>query len=80
MWIVPSVVYWSSLAVVGYTYVGYPLLISALARLRPRPVRGGGAEPSVSVVLAAYNEEAHIGRKLERIVPTERARVVDAHA
>jgi cellulose synthase/poly-beta-1,6-N-acetylglucosamine synthase-like glycosyltransferase len=68
MWLVPSVVYWSSLAVVGYTYVGYPLLIEALARLRSRPVRAGAAEPSVSVVLAAYNEEAHIARKLENLL------------
>lgn len=68
MWIVPSIVYWSSLGIVGYTYAGYPLLIQALARLRPRPVRSAAGEPSISVVLAAYNEEANIGRKLENLL------------
>src|SRR5690606_5673248 len=56
MWLVSSAVYWSSLAVIGYTYAGYPLLVYALSRLRPRATRAGDSEPTVSVVLAAHDE------------------------
>jgi poly-beta-1,6-N-acetyl-D-glucosamine synthase len=68
MWIVPSLVYWSSLGVVVYTYAGYPALIYALSRLRPRSVRRAPIEPEVSIILSAYNEEANIARKLDNLL------------
>jgi cellulose synthase/poly-beta-1,6-N-acetylglucosamine synthase-like glycosyltransferase len=37
-------------------------------RLFPRPVRSGDATPSVSLVIAAHNEEAGLGRKLESVL------------
>jgi len=80
MWIVPSVLYWSSLGLVVYTYVGYPALISALARLRPRRIRSSSIEPTVSVVLAVHNEETNIGRKLDNLLgldyPADKLQVV----
>jgi cellulose synthase/poly-beta-1,6-N-acetylglucosamine synthase-like glycosyltransferase len=49
-----------------YTYAGYPLLLLVVSRLRPRAVRGAaGHEPSVSVVITAYNEERDLAAKLE---------------
>lgn len=64
MWLVSSAVYWSSLAVIGYTYAGYPLLVYGLSRLRPRRARSADIEPTVSVVLAAHNESAHLHGKI----------------
>lgn len=61
-----QVTFWMSAAVVGYAYVGYPLLVAALAAAR-RGRSGPAAGPpprSVSVVIAAYNEEAAIGRRV----------------
>ena len=54
-----------SLAAIGYAYVGYPLLLIILSRLRPRPVRSGHWTPSVTVIIAAYNEERDLAAKLE---------------
>jgi cellulose synthase/poly-beta-1,6-N-acetylglucosamine synthase-like glycosyltransferase len=51
-------------AVCAYLYAGYPALVWALARLRPRAVRSAPVTPSVSLVVPAYNEEAVIGEKL----------------
>lgn len=68
MWLVPSLVFWSSLGYLGYTYLGYPLLIQALARLRPRAVRTAPIEPTVTVVLAVHDEEAHVGPKLDNLL------------
>jgi len=64
MWLASSAVYWSSVAVIGYTYIGYPLLVYGLSRLRPRRTRAANIEPTVSVVLAAHNERAHLHAKL----------------
>lgn len=47
-------------------YVLYPLGVMLWARLRPRPTRVGEDHfPSVTLVIAAYNEERVIAQKLE---------------
>lgn len=72
MWFLPTVVYWSSAGVLAYTYAGYPLAMSALARLRPRPVRRDERmEPTVTVVMAARDEEARVGAKLDNLLALE---------
>ena len=68
MWLVPSVIFWSSAAVIGYTYAGYPLLVYTLSRLRRKPVQARDIEPTVSVVVAAHNERARIGAKLDNLL------------
>jgi cellulose synthase/poly-beta-1,6-N-acetylglucosamine synthase-like glycosyltransferase len=68
MWLTSSIAFWSSAGLVGYTYLGYPLAAHLLSRVRPREVRPGPIEPTVSVVLAAFNEQQHIGRKLENLL------------
>lgn len=71
-----------SLALLLYTYVGYPLLIALWARIRPRPVRQGSTQPSVAVIVVAYNEEARIQAKIETCLaqdyPAEKLRIVVA--
>jgi cellulose synthase/poly-beta-1,6-N-acetylglucosamine synthase-like glycosyltransferase len=73
-------VFWGALAIVCYVYAGYPLLIHVLARLRPRPVRKGEHLPSLSFIVAAYNEEASIGAKIANTValdyPSERFEII----
>lgn len=57
--------FWACFALVVYAYALYPLALALLVRLRGRPLRRGGAPPrSVSVVIAARNEEATIGRRV----------------
>ncbi len=48
----------------AYTYVGYPLLLAAWAKLRGRQVRKGDYRGSFTVLVSAFNEEANIGRRL----------------
>jgi len=73
------------LAAVAYNYVGYPLLVIALARLRPRasppplpPARSDW--PTLSLVIAAYNEERVIGDKIRNSLtldyPRERLEII----
>src|ERR1043165_8863187 len=58
-------VFWLSAAALAYTYVGYPLLVAAFARLRPRPVRRAPLEPFVTIIVTAYNEQRDLAAKLE---------------
>ena len=58
-------IFWLSAAAIGYAYVGYPLLLLLLSRIRPKPVKSGHWTPSVTVIIAAYNEERDLAAKLE---------------
>lgn len=60
-----EIVFWLSAAALFYTYVGYPLLLAVLSRLRGRPVRRAEFNPSVTVIITAYNEERDLAQKLE---------------
>jgi cellulose synthase/poly-beta-1,6-N-acetylglucosamine synthase-like glycosyltransferase len=63
-------VFWTAAALMLYTYAGYPLLLWLLARLRPRPEPAdlpSQALPSLSVLVAVYNEEAVIEAKLDNL-------------
>jgi cellulose synthase/poly-beta-1,6-N-acetylglucosamine synthase-like glycosyltransferase len=75
-------VFWGALGVVVYVYAGYPLLIALLARLRPRAVRKGPDLPTVSFIIAAYNEEAAIAAKLRNTLaidyPPEKLEIIVA--
>jgi poly-beta-1,6-N-acetyl-D-glucosamine synthase len=55
----------SSIALIVYTFAGYPALLALLAKLRPQRVQRDHAyAPSVSLIIAAYNEEQVIEEKL----------------
>lgn len=77
-----TVLFWLSLALLVYIYLGYPLCVWLLARLRPRPPwpPAGGTQPSVSVLIAAFNEARHIGstvrNKLSQDYPPEKLEVI----
>ena len=75
-------IFWFSLALLAYTFVGYPLCIAFWARLRPRPVRRAAIEPSVAIIVVVHNEEARIVRKLETCFaqnyPADRLRIIVA--
>ncbi len=60
-------VFWLSFFVIIYTYIGYPLLLSAWRSLARKRVRKGEILPSVSVIVAVYNEEGIIERKLKNL-------------
>jgi cellulose synthase/poly-beta-1,6-N-acetylglucosamine synthase-like glycosyltransferase len=60
-----EVIFWLSVAAVAYAYVGYPVLLSLISKIRPKPVHSADWTPSVSVIIAAYNEERDLATKLE---------------
>ncbi len=77
-----SIVFWTCAVVLVYTFAGYPLLIAAWARFRPRPVRAAVVRPRVAIIVVAHNEEARMGAKLRTCLdqdyPAELVRIVVA--
>jgi poly-beta-1,6-N-acetyl-D-glucosamine synthase len=61
-------IFWLAAALVGYSYLGYPLWLWLRSRWSPRPARRGSTMPAVSAVMVVRNEEAVIARKLENLL------------
>jgi glycosyltransferase involved in cell wall biosynthesis len=77
-----EIVFWTAAAALAWTHVLYPLAAAAWARLRTRRVRRAAIEPTVCVIVTAYNEEAVIERRLENLLeldyPQEKLELVVA--
>ena len=61
-------VFWLAGSLVAYTYAGFPALVLLRAVLRPRPHQRAAITPTVSVVVAARNEEAVIRRRYQGLL------------
>ena len=65
-----------------YTYAGYPLLVYAVSRLRPQTIKKREIEPTVTVIITAFNEESVLSAKLENTLrldyPVEKLEVIVA--
>ncbi|HXN53028.1 MAG TPA: glycosyltransferase family 2 protein [Candidatus Acidoferrum sp.] len=73
-------IYWASVGVLIYIYLGYPLFLVIISRLFSRRSPEPGYTPNLSVLIAAYNEEAGIQEKIERTLaldyPRERLEIL----
>jgi cellulose synthase/poly-beta-1,6-N-acetylglucosamine synthase-like glycosyltransferase len=74
------VLFWLAAGSLLWSHVLYPAFALLLAWLAERPVRKAPYEPTVAVVVAAYNEEAVIRRRIENLLaqdyPAERMQIV----
>ena len=72
--------FWISVLLIGYSQVGYPILIRAWAARRPRPDDRRESDPSVSVLVVAHNEAARIEGRIANLLqldyPPERLEIV----
>jgi glycosyltransferase involved in cell wall biosynthesis len=60
-----SLLFWASVGLILYAYIGYPCLLMALARARNRAVHKARITPRVSIIIAAYNEERRLRAKID---------------
>ena len=76
------VIFWASAAVALYVYAGYPVVLAIVARLGTPTRRRDGYYPTVSLIIAAHNEERVIRAKIENSValdyPRDRLEIVVA--
>jgi len=75
-----DLLFYLCLTAIIYIYGGYPILIGALALFRAKPVRKADYVPTVSILIAAYNEEEYIENtirnKLELDYPREKIEII----
>ncbi|HEX5164852.1 MAG TPA: glycosyltransferase family 2 protein [Thermomicrobiales bacterium] len=66
----------------GYAYVGYPILLLLMNRIRDKPVAKGPAQPTFSIIIPAHNEAQILPRKVASILnqdyPPDRVEVLVA--
>ena len=72
--------FWFSLGFILYTYAGYLLWLALLKMIQSRQIKKVHYEPTVSVVVAARNEEKNIARRVRDILaqdyPPEKLEIV----
>ena len=57
--------FWLCIFFVAYTYFGYPLLVTLCSSIYSKVNKQTTIEPKVSLIIAAYNEEAVIEKKIK---------------
>ncbi len=60
-----QIIFGASVVALFYVYIGYPLLVYAVSRLRPKTVKRREYTPKVTILITAYNEEKVIREKLK---------------
>jgi poly-beta-1,6-N-acetyl-D-glucosamine synthase len=63
--------FWLCFALVGYAYFGYPIYLWLQVQLRKRPILRKPIQPSVSIIIAARNEQSNLPAKLENLGLTD---------
>jgi poly-beta-1,6-N-acetyl-D-glucosamine synthase len=63
-----SLVFWLSILLLAYVYVGYPALAWLRAALIPKRHRVDAVEPTVTLIVVAHNEEQHVGPRLDNVL------------
>ena len=77
-----EIVFWMSVGLVAYAYLGYALLLWGFALFRSRRVGRADITPAVTFIITAYNEQSGIADKLENTLklayPVSQLKVVVA--
>ena len=63
-----KILFWSSLAALVWTHVGYPVAVALLSSVRKRHVRKADITPSAAVIVVAHDEEVVLPRRLENLL------------
>jgi cellulose synthase/poly-beta-1,6-N-acetylglucosamine synthase-like glycosyltransferase len=72
-----QLIFWLSILGVAYIFLGYPLIVFALSRLRPlRTTKRPSSQP-ISVVIVAYNEAARLPKKIASVFASDDAPLIE---
>jgi len=61
-------IFWGSVAVIGYAYLGYAAWLWVRNLWSLRPVQSGPYLPSISIAMVVHNEAAVLERKLRNLL------------
>ena len=63
--------FWISIVAIFYTYIGYPVVVWLLGRLRNLKVSKSAVTPRVSVVIACHNEANNIEARIKNLLESD---------
>jgi len=66
-----TVLFWVSLSLIAYAYVGYAILLGVVSRFRLRGYSRGAITPPISIVMIVHNEERNLPAKLANLAAIE---------
>jgi len=74
------ILFWACAIIIFYAYLGYPLWLAILKKVCPLPVAKGDYKPTISVVIAAHNEERNMLRRVQdiqnKVYPQDKLEVI----
>ena len=60
-----NIVFWISVFVMVYIYIGYPSIIYLLSKIKSNPDKNYEFQPSITIIISVYNEEKLIQKKID---------------
>jgi len=63
-----EVVFWSSLGLLAWTHLGYPVFAWVFARVHPKRIAVADSTPQIALIIAAYNEEDVLERRIANLL------------
>jgi cellulose synthase/poly-beta-1,6-N-acetylglucosamine synthase-like glycosyltransferase len=63
--------FWLSIIYLVYVYAGFPALVAVVGTVKRRDVRKAPVTPTLTLVIAAYNEERVIASRLENALESD---------
>jgi cellulose synthase/poly-beta-1,6-N-acetylglucosamine synthase-like glycosyltransferase len=74
------ILFWVSLVALAWTHIAYPAFAAVLAWIAPQRIHKAEIEPTVAVIVAAYNEEPVIARRIDNLLaldyPKDKLKIV----
>jgi len=61
------IVFWISVFLMAYIYIGYPSTIYLLSKIKSNPAKNYEFQPSISIIISVYNEEKLIQNKIDNL-------------
>jgi cellulose synthase/poly-beta-1,6-N-acetylglucosamine synthase-like glycosyltransferase len=65
------VTFWLTATLLAWVYVGYPLVVYVISRVRPIRLNASGPPPHLTVVIAAHNEAGQIAARIANVFDQE---------
>ncbi len=66
--VLAAVLFWVSVAALGWVYLGYPALVALLARWRPVRLQRSAELPALSIAIAVHDEAEEIAARIADVV------------
>lgn len=69
------IVFWLTIGLLGWVYVGYPILVALVARLRPVRLTMTDPVPTITVAIAVHDGEAEIADRIADVLAQDDGRI-----